>query len=163
MTELSVLSVFGEDLPDDKAWHLLEWCHSRGADEFTLFGIVCEGSSDAPLREFDRLAKPFRRSRASRRHLSGPAGKGLIYETDLFELNSETISALRVAFPQGIFDYYPASSAWFEDLEVFRAEEMMLGVITHEHEGVLRVSPEERALLDKAGIAYRLKGEWVGY
>jgi len=162
MTELSVLNVFGEDLPGDMAWRLLEWCRSRGADEFTLFGIVSEGSSDAPLREFDRLAEPFRRSRATRRHLSGAPGKGLIYETELFEFNSQTINALRVAFPQGIFDYYP-SSAWFEDLEVFRGGEMMLGIITHEHEGVLRIFPEERDLLEKAGIAYRLKGEWVGY
>jgi hypothetical protein len=163
MAELQTLSVFGADLSSEDGWRLLNWCHHQGADEFAVFAVVCDGCSEEPLRPFDELVAPYRRPRGKRRHLSGPPGQGLIYETDLFELNGPTIEALRFAFPRGIFDYYPAASGWFEDLEVYRAGELMLGVITHEQEGVLRLRTDERSVLDGTGLPYRLEGQWVGY
>jgi hypothetical protein len=39
----------------------------------------------------------------------------------------------------------------------------MLGVISHEGEGILRIQASEHLCLDQAGLPYRLKGEWVGY
>jgi hypothetical protein len=45
---------------------------------------------------------------------------------------------------------------------LYRWSEIMLGVVSHEAEGVLRILPDEQRLLDEAGIPYRLKGESVG-
>jgi hypothetical protein len=38
----------------------------------------------------------------------------------------------------------------------------MLGIVSHEGEGVPRIWPDEQRLVDEAGIPYRMKGEWVG-
>ena len=160
---LETTHVFGKDLDLEGQWRLLDWCLEQGGDEFTVDAIVCDGGSDAQLQPFDQLVASHKRPRAVRRHLSGPPNQGLTYETDLWRLNRETVDALRIAFPRGPFDYFPEGDAWFEDLEVYRAGELLLGVITHEHEGVLRVTAAERADLDARGIPVRDSGEWVGF
>jgi hypothetical protein len=65
-----------------------------------------------------------------------------------------------LAFARGPFRYEP-SGAWYEDPVLFRKGEMMLGIVTHESEGVLLVNAAERAELDSLGFTYRTKGEWV--
>jgi hypothetical protein len=39
----------------------------------------------------------------------------------------------------------------------------MLGIISHENEGILRIQASEQLALDQSDIPYRLEGEWVGY
>jgi hypothetical protein len=51
------------------------------------------------------------------------------------------------------------TDAWFEDLEVYRDGELMFGIITHEHEGVVGVRDEELARLDARGFRYRGAGQ----
>jgi hypothetical protein len=160
---LETVHVFGKDLGLEGQWRLLNWCLEHGADEFMIGAIVCDGGSDAQLRPYDEMVKPHQLPRAVRRHLTGPPNQGLSYETDLWKLNRITLNALRVAFPRGPFDYFPEGDAWFEDLDVYRGGELLLGVITHEHEGVLRVTSSERADLGARGIPFRDSGEWVGY
>jgi len=157
-----VLHVFGSDISAVKAWELIDWCRLKGADEFTLHAIIAQGASEATLAPFDEAAAPYQLPAASRRHLTAPLGSDLVTATKLWSLTPGTTTALRQAFPQGPFDYFP-SDAWFEDLEIYREHELMLGIVTHEHEGVLRVTPEERAELDHLGFAYRDRGEWVEY
>jgi len=99
----------------------------------------------------------------TRPHLSGPPDISHTFATPRWSLGPETVAALRLAFPRGPFDYYPGTDAWFEDLEVYRDGELMFGIITHEHEGVVRVRDEELARLDARGFRYRGAGQWVGY
>jgi hypothetical protein len=81
----------------------------------------------------------------------------------LWELNDATEAILLQSFPKGLLTYTPTDGAWCEDPCLFRGPELMLGVISHEDEGVLRIEPAEQLALDQSEIAYRVKGEWVGY
>jgi hypothetical protein len=158
LTQYHTLHVFGHDYPQDAPWRLLEWCRQHDAAEFSVNGILADGGSRAAFEAFDRIADPHRLPQAIRYDVA----KGAQYPVELWRLCDETVSALRVAFPQGYFSYSPAD-AWFEDLLVYRANgALMLGVITHEQEGVLRVTEEERDVLARAALPVRTEGEWVG-
>lgn len=162
MTSLQVLHIFQRDYPLDRAWGLVEWCYRHGAEEFTLYGIVCDGASDALLRPFDQAAAAHKRQPANRRRLSWGQGDEPVALTELWSLSAATLAALRLAFPYGPFDYRPAD-AWFEDLALYRGGELMLGLISHEHEGILRVTEREQAELATTGFPVGRRGAWVGY
>ncbi len=159
-SDYELLSVFGRDYPGEKPWELLEWCSRLGADEFTVTGIRAGNGSVEVFEDFDRMTDRHRRVQAPRRHLNTAHRE--LEPTDLWSLNADTTAALRRAFPRGFFNYFPAD-AWFEDLNVYRRGDLMLGVITHEAEGILRVTSQERSNLQTAGFPYELRGQWVGY
>ena len=155
---LAVLHVFGADLDPEKAWELFAWCLIRGADELTLHAIVMQGGSTKELEAFENLAAADRLADAARPTMNSYTAE----KRPLWRLTPATLGALRLAFPRGPFEYFP-SDAWYEDPILYRDGEIVLGIITHESEGVLIVSAEERDELDLLGIVYRPDGEWVGY
>ena len=136
---------------------LLWWALERGADEFSVTGILTEGGSRDAFDAFDRLADQHKLPPQPRYQLGGK-----VEMTELWRFNPDTINALRVAFPRGYFQYFP-EDAWFEDLMVYRQGELILGVITHESEGVVRVTLEDRRELDGRWLVYDTKGQYVGY
>ncbi|MBX3175313.1 MAG: hypothetical protein KF709_12940 [Gemmatimonadaceae bacterium] len=157
--QLQTVHVFGEDYPGDAPWQLLEWCMRQGGTEFTVGGILVEGGSRAVFDAFDRIADSHRLPRSPRYDLC--AGRVLV--TDLWRLNPDTVSALRVAFPEGYFSYRPAD-AWHEDLSVYRASgELLFAVVTHESEGVLRITDAEKTSLVSEGFSVHPEGRYVGY
>jgi hypothetical protein len=163
MHDLTTLNIFGSDLGADGGWRLVEWCRLHGANEFTVSQLSVEGRPTTAIELFERAARPFQQPSASRRHLEAAPGEDLVRATDLWLLTDDTISTLRSGFPLGLFHYDPRPGAWLEDLILYRGSELMLGVITHEQEGVVRLSPTERKELDVTGLRYRLEGQWVGY
>ena len=158
MSPLSVLHLFREDLTTDEAWRLVRWCLERGADEFTLHGILVQGAPDTPFKAFDTLADPHRKPDATRHQMTGQTTA-----VELWTLNEATLNALELAVPRGIFDYDPRPGAWFEDLTLYRAGELMLGIVTHEGEGVLRLEPTEIPQFRNTGFVSRPQGEWVDF
>jgi hypothetical protein len=84
-------------------------------------------------------------------------------EVPLWTLTSESTAALRSWLPKGILYCYVPSDAWLEDLILYRRGLMMLGVISHEGEGVLRVSAPERDELLALGFVFEPYGQWVRY
>jgi hypothetical protein len=158
MTDTQLLHVFREDFSLEDGWRLIRWCMDRGASDFNVYALLCDGLSDAPLKAFDRLVEPHCRPAAMRRDLSGQPKS-----VDLWTLNEATLEALQVAFPRGIFDYDPRPGAWFEDLALYRGSELMLGIVTHEGEGVLRLPMGELPEFQAAGFASRAEGRWVDF
>ena len=156
MTE--TLHIFAEDNSPDKSWQLLEWCLGKGADEFSINLIGVKEGVDRRGQLFDQRFERFRLEDKSRRRLS--------HETDgpseLWRLNRESLEELKGILPDGLFSYEIAD-AWFEDLHVYRSGELLLGIVTSEKEGVLRVTTAEKNELDELGVKYRFRGEWVGY
>jgi hypothetical protein len=159
------LHVFDDDLaPDARDRALLDWCLSRGADAFTLSIIETSGGS----REFGdaleaRLA-PYECS-VSEVHRVGEGQPGAYWTrpSRLWRLTAASADILWAALDGSLLSYYPSGDSWCEDPKLYRAGELMLGVISHESEGVLRIRPDEQVLLDMAELPYRLQGEWVGY
>jgi hypothetical protein len=134
-------------------WRLLEWCRELGADEFSIdyrsIDAVVVGKVWA---DFDAAVRGFYRGKNSRERMSGRTVDDLRRHTDLWQLNDQTISALQRALPSGLLQYDPQEDAWFEDPVFYRDGEMMLGVLSHEAFGVLRLGDAEVSLLSAAGF-----------
>jgi hypothetical protein len=141
--------VFHEDLGKPGGERLLAWCRSLGADSFT-FTVI--GTPPA----LERLAAVIEAPLASFR--ISPAK--LRTQVDVLrELNDTTEAYLLKCFPHGLLTYAPARGiAWCENPCLFRADEMMLGVISHEDAGVLCIEAREQLTLDQSELPYRLEG-----
>ena len=77
----------------------------------------------------------------------------------LYELRRD--EQMRAARAWYFSEFAPTSA--MDIIALYRGGELLLGVISHEHEGVLRVRPEERALLDAAGLPYRVQPQYIEY
>jgi hypothetical protein len=104
-------------------------------------------------RAFDEMVQPFSRGEGVRERMSGATADDLTRRTRLWELNGETIDALRRVLPDGLFGYAPAERGWFEDPVFYRDGRLMLGILSHEAFAVLRLSEPESAQLSAAGFA----------
>ena len=158
MSDLELLHVFGADYSIPDGLRLVRWCYIHGANDFTIFAVVSPGDSTNALEAFDRTAAPYKKAAAIRRDMSGESRS-----QELWQLTEATLSAIEAAFPLGIFQYDFRADAWFEDLVLYRDGEVMLGVITHEAEGVLRLTPEEAITFRQEGFPTRREGEWVDF
>jgi hypothetical protein len=81
----------------------------------------------------------------------------------LWGLNAASAEILWSEPKGGLLTYYSNGEAWLENPALYRGPDLMPGIVSHESEGVLRVRPEEQALLDEANIPYRRIGEWIEY
>jgi hypothetical protein len=130
--------------------------HIHGDRYATTARVRCGGDRSA-TRAVSTADKP------SPRDSDGQPGSYWTRATALWELNETTEAELLRNFSAGFLTYTPSGSSWCEDPSVFRNGELMLGIISHESEGVLRIRASEQLLLDQLELPYRLKGEWVGY
>jgi hypothetical protein len=156
--------VFHSDLGRDGGARLLRWCRDRGADAFTFTVIGTPPDLERDAAAIEAPLAPFQLAPTRIRAMpEGQPGSSWTSVSALWDLTDATEETLLQCFPEGLLTYLPTRSSWCEDPCVFRGDELMLGIISHEHEGVLRIHASEQLALDQADILYRLKGEWVGY
>ena len=142
------------DFSADETWRLVKWCQALGADEFTVDCLAPDAIAVPEVwRVFDEMVQPFARGEGVRERMSGATADDLTRRTRLWELNGETIEALRRLFPDGLFGYAPAEPGWFEDPVFYRDGRLMLGILSHEAFAVLRLSEAESEQLSAAGFA----------
>lgn len=167
MEELITLSVHSDDYDRITSWQLARWCKKHGANEFTLSAITVEGEDRALFERFDGLTEPFRLPKEKRRNLtaygSGFGPDAFTRSTELWRLTSASFTVLQEFLPDGLFTYESALGGWFEDPVFYRNGEFMLGVVSHENEGIVRVTEAERQLLIAEGFKFRPRGSYVGY
>ncbi len=163
MNDLVTLHIFAEDYPRIKSWQLMQWCKKQGADEWTVAAISVEGAPSGLLDRFDEAMTPFRLPSASRRHLTASRDALFVRTAEFWKLTSASFAALQGFFLDGLFTNRSDDEGWFEDLMLYREGELMLGVVSHEGEGILRVTPEERQSLERDGFPFRISGRYVGY
>lgn len=84
--------------------------------------------------------------------MSGRTADDLMRNTERWSLDEVSISALKDALAEGVFQYDPLQDGWFEDLILYRDGELILGVLSHEAFGVLRLAQSESEELDAAGF-----------
>ena len=134
-------------------WRLLDWCRELGADEFTIdYDSVDSVIVGKVWADFDAAVRGFNRGKKNRERMSGKTVDDLRRYTDVWQLNDETVRALTSALPSGLLQYDPQEDAWFEDPVFYRDGELMLGVLSHEAFGVLRIGESESSLLSAAGF-----------
>lgn len=136
------------------SWRLVDWCRTIGADEFT---IDCVAANDVlwPKRweSFEKLIHRFFRGEQTRERMSGRTADQLTRPTKIWDLNDATAAALTRALPDGLLAYDPSDESSFENPVVYRGGQLLLGVLSHEAFGVLRLSNDEAEQLRQAGFA----------
>jgi hypothetical protein len=141
------------DFSAAESWRLVSWCQSIGADEFT---VDCVVANDVlwPKRweSFEKLIHRFYHGEQKRERMSGRTADDLVRTTKVWELNDATIHALTHALPDGLLAYDPSDESSFENPILYRQGRLLLGVLSHEAFGVLRVSDDEAHALGQAGF-----------
>ena len=160
---LEVRYLFAHGVTADASRRLLTWLLERGADEFTVVVMALQGEPAPTADAFEDALAPFELPPARRRVLTGAEGPDPSREVRRWALTAESLAALLPFFASGLFAYRVGPTGWLEDLTVYRRGELVLGVVSHEDEGVLRVSPAEHAELRALGVASAAAGERVVY
>ena len=142
------------DIAPARSWDLVRWCQSRGADEFSWREMGIVGHADPVIERANEALAPFRLSDQVR-----PTSVVYSREPDrqvvkLWRLTSESIEQVMGLLPDGIFTAPTyAHDGWIEDPTVYRAGEILLGVISHEEEAFLQISESEAAQVKELGFS----------
>ena len=137
----------GEQPPDREiplhecGWDLLRFLVSIGADEFNLRLICTEPIAGAD--RFESALALFSSGMKERERTVRYRGESGRQAVPVWQLNSESITALASIMPAGIFGPSRARDAWVEDLCVFRGGKLVFGTVTHEQYAFVRLSDEE--------------------
>lgn len=150
-----------ESLSPDDGWRLLRWCAEHGAAELSV-RVMCEVGGPAPIADrFEDTFAPALVGEGERRVLSSSPGEHR-RTIRLWRLDERTETLLRPFFPRGLFTNAVDPRGWLEDPLVYRNGELMLGVVTHEREGVLRATEDEMRELDALGFTFEPAGARIG-
>lgn len=82
---------------------------------------------------------------------------------ELWRLTSQSFAALKQFSPDGVLKDQTDGQGGYEDLVLYRQGELMLGLVSHEGKGILRVTDQERLSLERNGLPFRAFGAYVGY
>jgi hypothetical protein len=151
-----------DDIDAEQAWALLAWCRRHGASEFTLTALVAPTESQRMKVFFAKLGV-HSNARGIRRTLSAPAGLPLTREVELWQLTDQTVALLRGALSNSFASRKYDVDLWLEDFAVYRDGDFMMGVLSHENGGVLRVSELELGDLRRLGFPDRDSVPYVRY
>jgi hypothetical protein len=95
--------------------------------------------------------------------MSAPTPEELHRLTDLWVLSDPSIAVLRTYFDEGLFTY--PTSEWnegcLEGPTFYRGQQIILGITSHEHEGILTLDAAEHAAVAALGISSRDRPEWL--
>ena len=154
------LNVRARDYSASLSWKLAQWCHEHGAEEWTVrLPHRPEHASDVEM--FRAEMQLFGRAPTIRRHLSVFVSEQPVRSTELWQISPESLKALSVFLPDGLFTFRPAdviAPIWVENPIFYRRGEIMLGIVSHEQDGVLRVTRAERRDLATAGFPFHETG-----
>ncbi len=167
MEELITLHLYAEDYDSLKSWQLATWCKKRGANEWTLAEVRVKRAETTLFERFEELTQHFRLPQTKKRRslyygrAAGP--NSFIRPTPLWRLTSASLAVIQEFLPDGLFTNKGGKEVGFEDPIFYRNGEFMLGVVSHEKEGILRVTQTERGMLEAEGFPFRPFGTYVGY
>ena len=145
-------SLSADTLHAAESTRLLAWAVAHGADQFTL-DVRAIGGIEAPLADaYEDVFGEWETTPARRRVLYRWTAPDCTREVRLWTLTAESLALLEPFFPDGLFTHGVHERGWLEDPLFYRNGEFLLGVITHEREGLIRVTPDEERELIELGI-----------
>jgi hypothetical protein len=160
---LEVRYVTEHSLRDERGPRLLRYLLQRGADEFSIT-VAALQDTPAPFADAfeDELAR-YERAAARRRVISGADPQDLARSVRLWSFNEESLERLLSFVDRSLFHWPAGPDGWLEDLTVYRHGELVLGLVSYEREGVLRLTPRELAEVAALDIPFETTAEWIGY
>ncbi len=160
---LEVRYVSEEGLRGERGPQLLRYLVAHGADEFSIT-VMAMHETPAPFVDaFEDELGPYERLPATRRVLTAAEGMEPRRTTRLWTLNNASLARLLSFVDTGLFHWPAGPDGWFEDLLIYRAGELVLGVASHEREAVLRLTQQEYAAVAALNIPLASVGVWIEY
>lgn len=160
---LEVRYVFEHGLRGDRGPRLLRYLLEHGADEFSVRVMTLQ-DVQAPFADaFEDELGPYERAMATRRVLTASTPADFVRPVRLWTLNEATVERLLSFLDEGLFHSPAGPDGWLEDLTIYRGGELVLGLVSHEREGVLRLSHDEHPQVAALGIPSEATAEWVDY
>lgn len=160
---LEVRYVFEHDLRGNRGPRLLHYLLERGADEFSITVMALQ-DTPAPFADaFEDELAPYRRPTARRRVLTAPDGHDLGRDVRLWVFDNASLERLLSFLDHGIFHWPAGPDGWLEDLTIYRHGELVLGLVSHEHEGVLRLTEAELSEVVALDIPFARHAEFISY
>ncbi len=140
---LIVRYVFDDSLRGERGPRLLRYLLKQGADEFSITVMALQDTQAPFVDAFEDELGPYERPIAARRVLSGAEEKELTRPVRLWTFSEVTLTRLLSFTDAGLFHWPAGPDGWFEDLTIYRRTELTLGLVSHEREGVLRLTRQE--------------------
>jgi hypothetical protein len=135
-----------------ESWRLARWCVEHGADEFTVRVLCAEGQGTRADQFEDTFDDRFITTDLRRvvRALEDEPARQL----RLWRLDEDALQALHAFLPDGLFTHRVDPHGWLEDPMLFRGGQLMLGVVTHQREGMVLVTTDELRELERIGFDF---------
>ena len=160
---LEVRYVFEHSLRNERGPRLLRYLLEHGADEFSITVMALQ-DTPAPFADaFEDQLGPYERPAATRRALTAETVAELVRPVRLWAFNETSLDRLLSFLDDGLFHWPAGPDGWLEDLTIYRGGELVLGLVSHEQEGVLRLTGEEHREVAALDIPSELTAEWIGY
>ena len=141
-------------IPPDRSWDIVRWCHAHGADEFSWREMGIAGHPDPIVERANAALAPFRLPDQPRPTSVVYSDQGDRTPVQLWRLSEASIEQAIALLPDGLFTEPSYSDdGWIEDPTFYRAGDILLGVVSHEHEAFLQVSPVEAEELKRLGFS----------
>jgi len=160
---LEVRYVADHGLRGERGPRLLRYLLQRGADELAI-SVMALQDTPAPFADaFEDEMAPFARGVAPRRTPASPPATNVVHPVRLWSFDDRSLRHLLSFLDDGLFHCPPGPDGWLEDLAIYRAGELVLGLVSHELEGVLCLTAEEHAEVARLDIPSQPTAEWIGY
>lgn len=142
---LEVRYVSEQSIHGERAPRLLRYLLAHGADEFSITVLALQ-DTQAPFADaFEDELGAYERPAAARRVLTAAEAGDVTRTVRLWAFNEASLARLLSFMDTGLLHWPAGPDGWLEDLTVYRAGELALGLVSHAHEGVLRVTRKEHA------------------
>ncbi|MEP6780333.1 MAG: hypothetical protein ABJC26_10620 [Gemmatimonadaceae bacterium] len=155
--------VFEHSLRDERGPRLLRYLLEHGADEFSITVMALQDTQAPFVDAFEDELGPYELSTASRRVLTATEGNNLTRPVRLWTFNEASLARLLSFTDTGLFHWPAGPDGWFEDLTIYRRGELTLGLVSHEREGVLRLTHQEHNVVRALDILSETTAESVNY
>lgn len=135
-----------------ESWRLARWCVEHGADEFTV-RVLCAEGEGARADQFEDTFDARFIATEPRRVPAAP-DEDPMRPVRLWRVDDDALQSLSSFLPDGLFTHRVDPHGWLEDLVLFRDDQLMLGVVTHQREGMVRVTADELGELERIGFDF---------
>jgi hypothetical protein len=160
---LEVRYVFHAGLRGERGLQLLRYLLDQGADEFSI-RVMALHDTAAPFADaFEDELGPFEHSVAARRVVADDGAHDRTRAVRLWSFTAESLARLSSFLDDDIVHCPPGPDGWLEDLTIYRRGELVLGLVSHEREGVLRLTAPELDAIAARGIPFERTAESIRY